>query len=79
MVGESPDALARILSDRHIIDIQSSLPAYIAMPEKNEEKFFWLIDKIANREGIGDILANGTYWAAKSLITGKALALQGSI
>ena len=40
------------------------------LPEKNEEKFFWLIDKIANREGIGDILANGTYWAAKEIGNG---------
>ena len=40
------------------------------LPEKNEEKFFYLIDKIANREGIGDILANGTYWAAKEIGNG---------
>ncbi|MGI9570039.1 MAG: aldehyde ferredoxin oxidoreductase C-terminal domain-containing protein, partial [Desulfobulbia bacterium] len=40
------------------------------LPEDNEEKFFWLIDKIANREGIGDILANGTYWAAKEIGNG---------
>jgi len=37
------------------------------MPEDNEEKFFWLLDKIVRREGIGDILANGTYWAAKEI------------
>jgi len=40
------------------------------LPEDNEEKFFWLIDKIANREGIGDVLANGTYWAAKEIGNG---------
>jgi benzoyl-CoA reductase subunit BamB len=40
------------------------------LPENNEEKFFYLIDKIANREGIGDILANGTYWAAKEIGNG---------
>ena len=37
------------------------------LPEDNEEKFYWLIDRIANREGIGDLLANGTYWAAKKI------------
>jgi benzoyl-CoA reductase subunit BamB len=37
------------------------------LPEDNEEKFYWLIDKIAHREGIGDVLANGTYWAAKEI------------
>jgi benzoyl-CoA reductase subunit BamB len=40
------------------------------LPEDNEEKFFYLIDKIANREGIGDVLANGTYWAAKEIGNG---------
>jgi benzoyl-CoA reductase subunit BamB len=40
------------------------------LPEDNEEKFFWLIDKIAKREGIGDVLANGTYWAAKEIGNG---------
>jgi benzoyl-CoA reductase subunit BamB len=37
------------------------------MPEDNEERFFWLLDRIVRREGIGDILANGTYWAAKEI------------
>ena len=40
------------------------------MPEDNEEKFYWLIDKIVRREGIGDVLANGTYWAAKEIGNG---------
>jgi benzoyl-CoA reductase subunit BamB len=34
------------------------------MPEDSEERFFWLLDRIVRREGIGDVLANGTYWAA---------------
>src|SRR5512138_1413030 len=34
------------------------------MPEDNEGKFFYLLDKIVNRDGIGDVLANGTHWAA---------------
>src|SRR5512139_489268 len=29
-------------------------------PSDNEGKFFWLLDRIVRREGIGDILANGT-------------------
>ncbi len=37
------------------------------MPSENEEKFYWLLDKIVRREGIGDTLANGTYWAAKQI------------
>jgi benzoyl-CoA reductase subunit BamB len=37
------------------------------MPEDNEGKFFWLLDRIVRREGIGDILADGTYWAAQRI------------
>jgi benzoyl-CoA reductase subunit BamB len=37
------------------------------MPEDNEGKFYWLLDRIVRREGIGDVLANGTYWAAKEI------------
>ncbi|HBV89146.1 aldehyde ferredoxin oxidoreductase N-terminal domain-containing protein [Desulfosporosinus sp.] len=40
------------------------------MPSDTEERFFWFLDKIAQREGIGDILANGTYWAAKQIGNG---------
>ncbi len=40
------------------------------MPEDNEDRFFWLLDRIVRREGIGDILANGTYWAAKEIGNG---------
>jgi benzoyl-CoA reductase subunit BamB len=40
------------------------------MPENNEERFFWLLDQIVNREGIGDLLANGTHWAAKEIGNG---------
>ena len=36
-------------------------------PSDNQERFFWLLDKIVNREGIGDILADGTYWAAEKI------------
>ena len=37
------------------------------MPSKTEDRFFWLLDKIVRREGVGDVLANGTYWAAKEI------------
>jgi len=40
------------------------------LPDDNEGRFYWLLDKIVRREGIGDILANGTYWAAKEIGNG---------
>ena len=40
------------------------------MPEDNEGRFTWLLDTIVRREGIGDILANGTYWAAREIGNG---------
>lgn len=40
------------------------------LPEGNEERFYWLLDRIVRREGIGDVLANGTYWAAKEIGNG---------
>jgi aldehyde:ferredoxin oxidoreductase len=36
-------------------------------PSDNEGRFYYLLDKVAHREGIGDILADGTYWAAKKI------------
>ena len=37
------------------------------MPPDNEGRFYWLLEKIVRREGVGDILANGTYWAAREI------------
>ncbi len=37
------------------------------MPSDTEGRFYWLLDRIVRREGIGDVLANGTYWAAKKI------------
>jgi len=37
------------------------------MPEDNQGRFYWLLDRIVRREGIGDILADGTYWASKKI------------
>ncbi|MFU8857499.1 MAG: aldehyde ferredoxin oxidoreductase N-terminal domain-containing protein [Deferrisomatales bacterium] len=40
------------------------------MPADNEGRFYWLLDRIVRREGIGDVLANGTYWAAQQIAKG---------
>lgn len=37
------------------------------MPADTEGRFEWLLDRIVRREGIGDVLANGTYWAARQI------------
>jgi aldehyde:ferredoxin oxidoreductase len=37
------------------------------MPTDIEGRFFWLLDRIARREGIGDVLANGVYQAARQI------------
>ncbi|MFH1034067.1 MAG: aldehyde ferredoxin oxidoreductase N-terminal domain-containing protein [Pseudomonadota bacterium] len=37
------------------------------MPADNEGRFRWLLDRIVRREGIGDVLANGTHWAAQQI------------
>ena len=37
------------------------------MPDDNDGRFYWLLDRIVRREGIGDVLADGTYWAAKKI------------
>ncbi|GBF34658.1 tungsten-containing aldehyde:ferredoxin oxidored uctase [Desulfocucumis palustris] len=36
-------------------------------PPDKEGRFFWLLDRMVRREGIGDILADGTYWAARRI------------
>lgn len=40
------------------------------MPADNNGRFYYLLDKIVRREGIGNILANGTYWAAQEIGNG---------
>lgn len=37
------------------------------MPSDSEGRFFWLLDCIVRREGIGDVLADGVYWAAQRI------------
>lgn len=39
-------------------------------PTDNEGKFYWLLDRIVRREGIGDVLADGTHWAAEKIGNG---------
>jgi benzoyl-CoA reductase subunit BamB len=36
-------------------------------PTDNEGKFYWMLDKIVRREGIGNILADGVYAAARKI------------
>ncbi|MCX5862106.1 MAG: aldehyde dehydrogenase [Deltaproteobacteria bacterium] len=40
---------------------------FAGCPSDNEGRFNWLLDRIVRREGIGDVLANGTYWAAQQI------------
>jgi aldehyde:ferredoxin oxidoreductase len=37
------------------------------LPEDSGDRFFYLMDKIVRREGIGDVLADGVYWAARRI------------
>ncbi len=37
------------------------------MPMDSEGRFYWLLDHIVRREGIGDVLADGTYWASERI------------
>ncbi len=40
---------------------------FAGCPSDKEGRFFWLLDRLVRREGIGDILADGTYWAARKI------------
>ena len=54
---------AGILTDKDF----AGTSAYEACPYDKEGRFIWLLDRMARREGIGDILADGTYWAARKI------------
>jgi len=43
---------------------------FAGMPSDNEGRFYWLLDRIVRREGIGDVLADGVYWAARKIGNG---------
>ena len=42
----------------------SDLPNF---PSDVKDRFYYLLDIIARRDGIGDVLANGVYWAARQI------------
>ncbi len=48
---------AGILTDKELPDF----------PSKAGERFFYLLEKIVRREGVGDALANGVYYAARQI------------
>ncbi len=48
---------ANILTDEDLPDF----------PKKSGERFFYLVEKIVHREGVGDALANGVYHAARQI------------
>ncbi|MBT3363743.1 MAG: aldehyde dehydrogenase [Chloroflexi bacterium] len=48
---------AGILTDKDLPDF----------PEDSGKRFFYLLEKIVRREGVGDALANGVYWAARQI------------
>lgn len=41
------------------------------MPADTQGRFYYLLDKIVNRDGIGDVLANGTHWASEAIGKGS--------
>ncbi|MFH1807563.1 MAG: aldehyde ferredoxin oxidoreductase N-terminal domain-containing protein [Pseudomonadota bacterium] len=49
------------------------------MPLDNEGAFYWLLDKIVHREGIGDVLADGTYWAGQKIGKGAEVYAHNNI
>ena len=51
---------AGILTDEDLPDFPSS----------GRERFFYLVEKIVRREGVGDVLANGVYHAARQICKG---------
>lgn len=56
-------AFACELYDNGILTDQD-MPGF---PKDKKERFFWLLDRIVRREGIGDVLADGVYWAARKI------------
>ena len=57
---------AGILTDKDF----AGTSTYPACPSDKEGRFFWLLDRMARREGIGDVLADGVYWAARRIGNG---------
>ncbi|OPY66584.1 MAG: putative oxidoreductase YdhV [Syntrophorhabdaceae bacterium PtaU1.Bin034] len=57
---------AGILTDK---DLQGT-STYPACPSDKEGRFHWLLDRVAHREGIGNILADGVWYAARAIGNG---------
>jgi aldehyde:ferredoxin oxidoreductase len=57
---------AGILTDKDF----AGTSEYEACPSDKEGRFFWLLDRVVRREGIGDILADGVYYAARRIGNG---------
>jgi aldehyde:ferredoxin oxidoreductase len=57
---------AGILTDKDF----AGTSTYEACPTDKEGRFFWLLDRVVRREGIGDILADGVYYAARKIGNG---------
>lgn len=53
---------AGILTDK---DFEGAPPA-----EDRAGRFYWLLDRVAHREGIGDVLADGVWYAARKIGNG---------
>lgn len=66
---------AGILTDK---DFEGT-DTYPACPKDNEGRFYWLLDRIAHREGIGNILADGTHWAAQAIGNGAEIYAHNNI
>lgn len=43
---------------------------FAGCPSDKAGRFFWLLDKVVRREGIGDVLADGVYFAARKIGNG---------
>ncbi|HOW55821.1 MAG TPA: aldehyde ferredoxin oxidoreductase C-terminal domain-containing protein [Syntrophorhabdaceae bacterium] len=54
---------AGILTDKDF----AGTSTYPACPTDKEGRFLWLMDRVAHREGIGDVLADGVYQAARKI------------
>jgi benzoyl-CoA reductase subunit BamB len=52
---------------------------FAGCPSDNEGKFYWMLDKIVRREGIGDILADGIHWAAQKIGNGAEIYAHNNI
>ncbi len=57
---------AGILTDKDF----AGTSTYPPCPSDKEGRFFWLLDRVVHREGIGDILADGVYYAARAIGNG---------